>query len=159
MAITERTLTDAEYVALRYALIKQLEGISATPYFDADYDPNANNGSGNHPLITMGVGFNIEGAASVRNAVLDELLHNNQPARRAVNYLLDTTAAAAQAVLNNPASTQQARDAAQRVLDRDALRATRIPTTSAAEAARARQIVLVYREIESAIFYDSIFTE
>lgn len=48
MAITERTLTDAEYVALRYALIKQLEGISATPYFDADYNPNANNG-GNSP--------------------------------------------------------------------------------------------------------------
>lgn len=36
MAITERTLTDAEYVALRYALIKLVEGISATPYFDAD---------------------------------------------------------------------------------------------------------------------------
>lgn len=135
MAITERTLTDAEYVALRYALIQQLEGISATPYFDADYNPNGNNGQPNHPLITMGVGFNIDVTGlrpnQIRNAVLDEILPNNQPARRAVDYLLDTSAAAAQAVLNNPASTQQDRDAAQRVLDREMLRTTQTNTGAA----------------------------
>ena len=48
MAINGRTLTDQQYEELRYILIKQLEGFTQTPYFDADYNPNANNG-GNSP--------------------------------------------------------------------------------------------------------------
>ena len=141
MAINGRALTGQQYEELRYILIKQLEGFTQTPYFDADYNPNANNGSGNHPLITIGVGFNIDGTGNnhVRTRVLNAVYPANRTAAEAVDYLIRTTAAEAQTVLNNPASTQQERDAAQRVLDRDVLRTTRIPTTSAAAAARARQ--------------------
>ena len=145
MAINGRALTDQQYEELRYILIKQLEGFTQTPYFDADYDPNASH----DPLITIGVGFNIDGG--MNNHVLDRVLSAvypaNQVAARAVKYLIQTTATvarqdlntarnnlnAALAVLNNPTSSpaalsaarqqrdaaQQKLDAAQRVLDRD----------------------------------------
>lgn len=43
MAINVRTLTDAEYVALRFCLIKQFEGRSATPYYPNQADRAAGN--------------------------------------------------------------------------------------------------------------------
>ena len=129
MAINGRALTDQQYEELRYILIKQLEGCTQTPYFDADYDPNASH----DPLITIGVGFNIDGG--MNNHVLDRVLSAvypaNQRAAQAVKDLIQTTAAEAQTVLNNPASTQQERDAAQRVLDRDTLRTTQTNTGAA----------------------------
>ena len=93
MAINGRALTDQQYEELRYILIKQLEGCTQTPYFDADYDPNASH----DPLIAIGVGFNIDGG--MNNHVLDRVLSAvypaNQRAAQAVKDLIQTTAAEA----------------------------------------------------------------
>ena len=76
MAISVRTLTDAEYVALRFCLIKQFEGRSATPYYPNQADRLANN-------LTIGYGFNLNGSQFIRNAVLGAIYPNsNDPTRQ-----------------------------------------------------------------------------
>ncbi|MDD2743829.1 MAG: hypothetical protein PHV02_16310 [Rhodocyclaceae bacterium] len=53
----------AEYEALRYALIAQLEAKKTLPYFD----------TATNPLITIGVGFNIDNNPQRRNQVIAAL--------------------------------------------------------------------------------------
>jgi len=57
-----KNLSQAEYENLRYALIAQLEGRKPNPYFD-DATP---------PIITIGIGFNIENR-DMRDKVMDEM--------------------------------------------------------------------------------------
>ncbi|WP_041531372.1 hypothetical protein [Syntrophotalea carbinolica] len=65
MSITiSSTLKQAQYENLRYALIAQFEGKSPTPYFD----------KANPPLITIGIGFNIDREnKDRRNEVMDAM--------------------------------------------------------------------------------------
>jgi len=57
------TLTADDYIACRRALLQQLEGYGEAPYFD----------SANPPLITIGVGFNVNALGAVRQAVFDAM--------------------------------------------------------------------------------------
>lgn len=75
MAINVRTLTDAEYEALRFCLIKQFEGRSATPYYPNQADRAAGN-------LTIGYGFNLNAGLFHQNAVLGAIYPDpNDPAR------------------------------------------------------------------------------
>ncbi|HWW04223.1 calcium-binding protein [Collimonas sp.] len=82
MSIAPTVLTQANYEALRFALIGQVEGIVYTPYFDKV------------GIITIGIGFNIDtGNANTRAAVMSAMgLTSTQ--QSAVNTLWDSVALA-----------------------------------------------------------------
>lgn len=74
MAIAiSRTLSEAEYQNLRYAIIAKLEGRKEAPYFD-NADP---------PQVTIGIGFDISNEG-LRNTVMAEMGLSNE-AQIAVN--------------------------------------------------------------------------
>ncbi len=83
MAITINTpLTQAQYEALRFALITQLEGGTPTPYFDTA------------GRITIGYGFEIDtGNKARRNEVMSEM-GLTQPQQNAITALWSTQALA-----------------------------------------------------------------
>lgn len=54
----------ATYEELRFAILKQLEGVAYNPYLDTHIPDRK---------VTIGIGFNIEDSAGNRNAVFDAL--------------------------------------------------------------------------------------
>ncbi len=79
---SSNTLTETEYKNLRLALMTLLEGKDDTPYFD----------NANPPLITIGIGFNIDGKANTLRGDVMNAMKLSEIQKNAINNLFNSTA-------------------------------------------------------------------
>ncbi len=96
------TNAQAEYEKLRYALIAQLEGKIPTPYFD----------TATPPIITIGVGFNIDGSTPAERSSRTSILTSmglNDAQIRAINDIWGSPTLAD--IRNDPHATKVQQDA------------------------------------------------